>query len=329
MKYKSSVIICTRERHSKLRVTLARLNKLLPKGIPVFLVDQSSAPFIIDDFSKLDIRYFHTPHQKGLGRARNMGLSKGIADVMCWIDDDCIVSREFIAAFQKTAKLAHVARQKRIAGVFGQTRAYFKTRPDSSYQSSCLFTKKNVKPVTKVGVHWKDVGYGNNMILFGYIFDVMGPFKNWLGPGSISKNGDDGEFILRCLINKYSFLYDPNLLMYHNMWMTPPQFKKQYRDYYCGGLVIYGFYAFQNVPICQKEFQLEVRNSIYKMTESLRSLKKMPETFFTQLTELWWEFSTLIRGVLLAFWFAKVVPIPLKERINVSREGLEPATRKV
>lgn len=310
-----AIIICTRNNPEKLHVTLSQVCRVLPPTISIVLVDQSDKGDVIRFSPNLRIKYIRTPHQKGLAKARNIAIQHTDADVLAWTDDDCVISKQYVERLSEIAKIAPTAKRKRIAGVCGRTLPYLQTRPTPNYHCPCTFSKSDSRPVKEVCTHWEHVGLGNNMVIFRYVFDEIGNFKEWLGAGAIGESGEDGEFMIRCLIARYQFLYDDKLLIYHNKWLDNAQARKQYWRYTCGGLALYGFYLFQGVKPCQREFNREVSDTLNQVYASLRNTIYNPFSFWRHFYAIASGLYYLSKGTLLAFLFARIVPIPNKEAV--------------
>jgi glycosyltransferase involved in cell wall biosynthesis len=308
-----AIIICTRNNPQKLQLTLATLSHLLPKEIRLILVDQSKEK---NDFpSNLSITYIHTPNQKGLSTARNTALRHATEDVLAWLDDDCIISKKYITELRKIAKIAPTAKKKRIAGICGRTLPYLPTQQSLEQICPCIFSKTDSRPVKKIQTHWKYIGFGNNMVFFRYIFDELGGFKEWLGNGSIGESAEDGEFMIRCLAAGYQFLYENDLLMYHNKWLSPTQLRKQNWIYSCGNTTLYGFYTFQGIQECLLDLKQGASNTLQQVIESARQIKRKPSRSLEHLNAIFFESGYFLKGLFLGVLFAKVLPIPEKENI--------------
>jgi len=91
-----SVVIPTYERHDYLHVLLKNLQKQTEKDFEVIIIDQSKEKFNrLSEFADLDIVYFRTD-VKGAVKARNTGISLANADVVAFIDDDCIPDENWL-----------------------------------------------------------------------------------------------------------------------------------------------------------------------------------------------------------------------------------------
>lgn len=94
-----SIVIATHDRSEKLR---ALLSSLRSSGTPMdrlVIVDDSPhpAPYAAE-FPELPIRHVVLPSRVFLSRARNVGLAQSTGDVVYFIDDDNVVTRETLEA---------------------------------------------------------------------------------------------------------------------------------------------------------------------------------------------------------------------------------------
>jgi glycosyltransferase involved in cell wall biosynthesis len=99
-----SVAICTRDRSESLRRTLSSLAECVHPGESweLVVVDNGSSdgtPAVVARFRDLlPIRLVSEP-VAGLAWARNAAISAATGEYVLWTDDDCVVSREWLAAY--------------------------------------------------------------------------------------------------------------------------------------------------------------------------------------------------------------------------------------
>ncbi len=274
------------------------------------LIDQSTRNFLPSHFlfpRKL-ASILRTPSQRGLSRARNTAIQVSDADVLAWTDDDCILSNSYGARLQEIAKLAPKAKKLKIAGVCGRTLPYIATQPSVDHFCPCTFTQSSSPSNPDEFSHWKTVGLGNNMVLFKDVINEMGEFKEWLGVGSFGESGEDGEFMMRCISAGYTFLYDSELLVYHNKWLEKKSFQSeiQMRKYMCGGLALYGYYWFQGINSCKAQFMEDVLNSQSRVVYLLKSAIKKPQKAPLLLRSCFFDLYYLFKGISLAIFHTYV-----------------------
>jgi len=97
------------------------------------------------------------------------------------------------------------------------------------------------------------------------VFNKIGDFREWLGPGSIGSNAEDAEFALRCLIKGYKLFYDPNIVVYHNCWLTKKLFRKRRLSYICGEVACYSYLGFCGLQLGRRVAKNNLKESFHKL----------------------------------------------------------------
>lgn len=233
-----SVLIATRNRTEKIKQCVTSLLKSSYTKYEICIVDQGE-----EDIQHLllslnpNIKYFHIP---GCGKAKaiNFGLTVTRGEVIAFTDDDCIVSKNWLKNI-----VAKLARETNLSGVFGRSQPY---RPNSNigYVCATSFTKHRRKTVRNpYTVHYKTLGIGNNMAIKKRVLTEVGPFKTWLGVGSISEAGGiESEIIYRMLKSGFELAFDPNIIVYHNRWISPYKADINLARYTCGLTAFHIYY---------------------------------------------------------------------------------------
>ncbi len=273
----------------------------------IVLVTQGSANSYTNHQSKVvHIKLTNT----GRSRAINRGLDEVHTELVGLTDDDCYLDKDWVS------KAVVTLSDPLIALVYGQTHAYH-PEEHTGQICPCTFTKKpNKFTVTShISRHWIDVGYDNNAVIKKQVFDAIGRYKWWLGPGSIGHNAEDAEFILRALIARHTIAYNPSMIVYHNKWLTIAEAKHQAHSYLCGGIAAYGFYGLLGVSECREVMQSYIAETFQGITDEMKALihaRRSPPGFlydvFADLYHVCW-------GLLIAFFFAKITPIPPVENV--------------
>lgn len=246
----------------------------------------------------------------GRSKAFNAGLKEIKTGLVGITDDDCFLDGSWTKQVQKTLS------DPTIGLVYGQTKAY-KPENNKNKTCPCTFSKSpNKKTVTsRLGRHWIDVGFDNNTAIKKAVFDKIGGYKWWLGPGAIGVAAEDAEFILRALLAKIRIAYNPSMIVYHNKWLGPEEEKQQTRVYLCGGIAAYGFYYFQGVKECRSITISQIIEVFTHTKNDVRSYVKKPYSPAKLLRNIFLNFYYLFLGLFIAFIFAKVIPIPEKENV--------------
>lgn len=248
---------------------------------------------------------------KGRSKAVNRGLEEINSDLVGLTDDDCYLTKDWVSQAVKTLSNPSVSL------VYGQT---FSHQPEKNKGKlcPCTFAKKPNKygVVSHINKHWIDVGFDNNAAVKKSVFDKIGGYKWWLGPGSIGKNAEDAEFILRALITKHKIAYSPAMIVYHNKWLTKKEWKKAEQIYLAGGVASYGFYAMQGVKACRSVVKSYFFETLQEILYKIREYLHNPTTIRYLIKDTLASLYYLSWSLIIAFLFAKIVPIPEKENVR-------------
>lgn len=299
---KVSVLINTYRRPKKIQVCLKTILKNSFQDFEIIVVEQKGNGQLKHSIKRIDnakIRYFNLK-KGGASRAKNFGIRKAKSRILVFTDDDCIVDRYWLKNIYESFK-----KNQNIIGIFGKVLPY----QPHLYRGKicpCTFLKNKEKVIGKPCLHWKNIGFGNNMTFRQEIFEKTDGFKEWLGPGSIGSNAEDAEFVLRVLLNGYKILYNPKVKVYHNRWLTREEFRKQCLSYCCGEVASYGYLAFQGRKMGKKVIKNNFLDSWGKLKFSLKSMLFFKKRGFRLFYYTLQEFYFRLRGLLVAFWFAKV-----------------------
>jgi GT2 family glycosyltransferase len=297
-----SVCINTKNRHLKLADCVNGILKNELKNLEIIIIDQSSDKNSIRRNKALakncNLRYFQNK-ERGVGMAKNAAIKHARGNILIFTDDDCIVDNHWLKNIYQSFQ-----DNKDIIGVFGRVLP-FEPQLNKGKICPCTFLKKKKEIITQPCFHWKDIGFGNNMAFRRNIFDKVGGFRKWLGPGSIGSNAEDAEFVLRLLFKGYKILYNPRILIYHNRWLNKEQFRKQGLSYICGEMACYGYFAFQGLNLGEKVILNNFKDSYWKLREMIKSIlflkKESPQIIFYFFEEFYYR----LRGLMIGLYFSK------------------------
>lgn len=307
--HKVSLVICTKDRKPALKQLVSSiLRTVYRSNVPIVIIDQSQQP--VKKMTR-GVQYIHLEQSRGLSVARNKALLTCRTPMIAFTDDDCIVTRQYMITIRHMeTKLV----SNDVALIFGTTTP-FKPERHKNETCPCTFSKTDYSRIHTIVPHWSRVGYGNNMIMRTSIVSSIGAFKPWLGAGSVGESAEDAEYILRCLIAGYTVAYNPKLIIQHNRWLSDKELRIQLIKYSCGGLAAYGFYYFQGVSECKLYFRDHLLEIFDRIINDLRLLRRdphrVPYTIFAFALELYFT----LKGIFLAFTFARIIPIPLHEDV--------------
>ncbi len=256
-----SVIIATKHRKQDLIRCLKALAKSSWKDFEVIIIDQSTTPALVSQVH-VNIRYVHEP---GSGKSNALNIATRIArgDILAFTDDDCIVSPHWLSSIKK-----QFDKDPNVLAVFGNTFPY---RPKNHTLQVCpsVFVTRRVRMFKKPLLHSKYIGFGNNMAFRKSVFDSFGPFKTWLGPGSLGSNAEDAEFALRVLTAGGKIVSTPQSIVYHNRWVTPTAMRQLELSYVCGEMACYSYYYFRHFPFAAKIVYANIRDSVVSIFRSV------------------------------------------------------------
>jgi GT2 family glycosyltransferase len=210
-----SVVVCTRDRPADLERCLASLAALDPPAHEIVVVDNSPASEAARDVcGRYPVRYVHEP-VPGQARARNRGIACSTGDVVAFTDDDCVVDRGWLSGI--AGELAD-QRAMVVTGVVCpielETPAQYLFEEHGGFRRGYrrrVLDGLRVVPSTAAGL----AGAGASMAVRRRVFDEVGPFSEWLGPGTPARAADDNDLFCRVLAAGYTIVYDPGQLVWH------------------------------------------------------------------------------------------------------------------
>lgn len=231
MGHTTSVVICSRGRPSLLldavRSVLAM--NLLPTEIVV--VDQSDGPQVdLADGTlgtPVAINYLWSP-DRGLSRARNVGLAAAAGEIVAFLDDDMLVDGDWLDKIV-IALTARSDRSDRYV-ISGQVRAGKPEIPGAWAPSTIC----DPLPKSYAGRLREDVLFAGNMALHRSVFDVVGTFDERLGAGTSLPSAEDNDFCYRLLRAGLTVEYRPEAVAVHRAWRRENVIDKLKYDYGCG-----------------------------------------------------------------------------------------------
>lgn len=218
-----SVVICTHNRATSLRDTLAGLEAVdVPFGLAweVLVVDNASSDntrATVERFHKgsalpLRYRYVGTP---GLSRARNAGIEASRGDIVAFIDDDVRVRADWLAAvaraFQDHPEVACVGGRVFLAAEIPRPPWWRK-----EYDGYVGEFDRGDEPRVVEGADGAMVGIGANLSFRRRAFEQCGTFRHDLGRrGNSLLMGEEIELIERIRRAGRKTLYYPPAVVYH------------------------------------------------------------------------------------------------------------------
>lgn len=302
-----SVIIATKNRSANIISCVQSLLSGTLVPLEILILDQSAnnqTKQAIATISHKAIRYTKLS-SRGKSNALNYGITQTRGDILAFTDDDCIVDSSWLTTIERA-----FTQHTNVVAVFGRTLPYHPNQ-HKDHVCPCIFLNKDKKTITKPCLHYQHIGFGNNMAVRRTIFDQIGEFKEWLGPGSIGSNAEDAEFALRLLITKRKILYNPTGIVYHNKWLTPEEMAHQNFSYYCGEMACYSYFHFQKYPFAAPIVSGNVLDSYYKVKTNLKNflLFRWNSALFHAFTNTGIETWSRLRGLIVGYVYTLIDPI--------------------
>lgn len=261
-----SVIVATRNRPRKLLNFLRSLKKSSFLDFEVIIVVQGDIDIIRNKIRYLSKEFLNFRLVESNVKGKSKGLNRAIAlsrgTLLAFTDDDCVPEVDWLKFVHKS-----FTDFPQIYGVFGKTIPY---QPEKHAMKFCPSTfecnKLNTHIITIPCRHWEHIGYGNNMAFRKSVFNELGGFKTWLGPGSIGSNAEDAEIALRCLLSGRVLLYNQKMIIAHDCWQDRWEMVMRTISYDCGTFACYGHLAFLGNKFAQTVIKDEVKNIIFSDT---------------------------------------------------------------
>lgn len=218
---KVSVVICTYNRSHSLKRTLeslaglSRREKLLREIIIVDNNSQDDTKEVVEDFGKrslLNIRYVLEDRQ-GVSYARNRGIKEAEGEIIAFLDDDVIVTKDWLDQLSLAFELYNPA----IVGGRVLLQSDLPAPEWLSWKVSIPLGEFDLGDNVVISDNQKDmIGIGANMAFKREVFLRYGLFRTDLGrKGNKLYMGEDTELYRRALNSGELCMYYPHATVYH------------------------------------------------------------------------------------------------------------------
>lgn len=292
-----SICICTKNRKKSLKMCVDSIlaNTNLPNE--VMIVNQGDKKIKKSLFKKtnINIRIFNQS-VSNLSKGRNLAILKAKSNILIFTDDDCIVAKDWIKEVSVVFK-----KNPECVGVFGQVLPYKKNDHNLEICPSTI-TKTSEYIISDPIYHAQSIGFGNNMAYRKSIFQRLGGFKMWLGPGSIGMNADDAEMTTRLLFYGIKILYEPKIIVYHDRWIRMKEYPKTMRRYFVGDVICYAYYALKNSSFAKgviKDYLRGIKQKIGGHINKKLNVYLEPGNAFSSIGDI----ICVLYGLFIAFIF--------------------------
>ena len=209
-----SVGIVTRNRKKSLDETLNSIEKLTLRPYEIIVVENSTnktLTTLVGKHSSLGIRYFSVKNI-GIANCRNLILKKARGEVVCFIDDDCVLPKFWLESVSNVFK-----KDKSTVAVVGKSENYYKSsfvakmeqKLYETWLSQYLDITKPHKLLSGIFVNTRNFSVKKSFVERNKLnFDPRAPFK--------LEDTDFGiKLYARMNPDKESLVYSPRFFVYH------------------------------------------------------------------------------------------------------------------
>lgn len=210
-----SIAICTRDRPDDLDRCLTSIAKLPDDGQDVLVVDSASNGHATHDIVRRYPGFRYCREERpGLSVARNRALREARGDIVAFCDDDTAPDPGWLRA------IAANFVEPRTMCVTGLTLPLELETPAQEWFERTNSLSRGYRRVVYDGLNCDPllvarVGAGANMAFRRTLMGVVGPFDEFLGPGTPTQSGDDSDMFTRILAAGYRIVYEPRALSWH------------------------------------------------------------------------------------------------------------------
>jgi len=226
-----TVVVPTRDRAHLVKDTVRALLDLDYPDFDIVVVDQSA-----DDATKDVVRAaadgdlrvrVESTDTVGAAAARTLGMRVSRADIVAYIDDDCIVSAGWLDAI--VTEFDGPA----VSAVCGRLLPYDDgDRVPRGMEVGFKPTEGRTEYARRVPPWY--IGHGGNMAFRHDDLATIGGFDALLGAGARFGAAEDSDALYRLLTAGKHVVYSPRALAYHKHWKNWPQQCKMERAYGIG-----------------------------------------------------------------------------------------------
>lgn len=228
---RTSIIVCTRDRCARLPSLFSSVADADPgaMGLDLVVVDDGSR----DATGEVVINFAESAEfpvvllqqsRLGLAVARNRGLRQARGDLIIFLDDDCVVSRDYFkeVAARFAGENAPVLRGGRV---------------ELGDPADAPVTIRTSSAVERLYANANPGGFilGCNMAVTRAAARLIGPFDERFGPGRLLRSAEDTDYVLRALLAGVRVEYVPDMTVYHHHGRRSSEaIERVYRDYEIG-----------------------------------------------------------------------------------------------
>lgn len=236
-----SIVICTMNRPDQLREVLASLGHLDYPEYEVVVVDNDPSsgltPPVVAEFDGM--RVVDAP-ERGLSKARNIGLGAAAHDVVAFTDDDVVIDRRWLyrlnQGFDAAPNVVLVSGLVPTGELSTPAQAYFDRRVSWSKNLGRTVYSTATPPAGEPLFPFQvgRFGTGANFAVRRRDVIELGGFDEGMGVGSPAGGGEDIEMFVRVLLAGRTLVVEPAAVVWHRHRVDSAGLAKQIRDYGTG-----------------------------------------------------------------------------------------------
>jgi glycosyltransferase involved in cell wall biosynthesis len=234
----ATIAVCTRDRPEDLERCLKGILRLPEDGQEIIVIDNCPSTevtrAIVERYAR--IRYVRET-RPGASAARNRALREARHEIVAFSDDDAAPESGWLRALVRNFS------DPLVLCVTGLTMPLeLETKAQEAFERHCPFGR-GFKRVIFDGTEHNplqvgSVGTSANMALRKSIRTLVGVYDEALGPGTVTRSGEDFAMFSRILAAGYRIVYDPAAVSRHRHRRTWPELRQAV---YGHGTGIYSF----------------------------------------------------------------------------------------
>jgi len=222
-----SIIVVTRNRSEHLDECLSSILKQTISPKEIYVIDNNSTDntysICVKYLSKLPIRYYKELNT-GIAYARQAGLEKSSGDILVYVDDDCIVDKNWLKSISDSFEL----NPKKIIAIQGKSLSYWKDWLSLIEQYSYdLWFKYAIDDLNKPNIlkfgsytDTKNFAINRNFVIKNKLyFNHLAPHK--------SEDTEFGIKMKQSMKDNQLFIFQPRMLIWHKHPNTIKSFIKK------------------------------------------------------------------------------------------------------
>lgn len=286
-----SVVICSYNRSADLARVLTSLERSTIRpdfSWEVVVVDNNSSDdtsVVAHDFVNrhtVPLRYLFEGRQ-GKAHALNTGISAAQGKTIAFVDDDVIVSENWIDSIAEEFDI-----DLELAGLGGRVELYDKRDKPLAIRTSkerTILSQANFNPgfIPILGCNWA---------FRRSVFEGVGQFDTCLGPGAVTRaTAEDVDFLYRVLAQNLKIAYSPDVVVYHNHGRREERLVEACRQTYIIGR---GAFYYKHVSAGDRSVR---RHAFREMRSIVRTIKANPLSADTMVS-VWQWLRWLVTGAL-------------------------------